>query len=132
MIGKSRYTIVCIAFLVAVANVACLCMYWPSPTDSTISSTDLAGTYTYQFEGGTITVYLNADSTFEIVDSPSLSGEGTWDVNEEAEIVLYYQEPTSYTAIPGWYVIGGMLGRSFSIIGGEGDPDLWNGLTRVR
>jgi len=96
-----------------------------------MTTADLAGTYTYKYEGETVTVYLNADGTFKIVNSPSLSGTGTWEIGEEAAIILKYQEPHTGVVNPGWYVTGGVLGGGFSIIGGEGDPDTWNGLIRV-
>jgi hypothetical protein len=128
MLKQRRRLMICVVLLVAIINIACLCIWWPPPTSSEVTPADLAGTYTYQYEGITVTVYLNADSTFEIVNSPSFSGGGTWDINQEAEIVLSYQEPTTYTATPGWYVTGGILNGGYSIIGGEGDPDTWNGL----
>ena len=128
-------TLLCFSMtVVMLVNLACLChgcVWWPSATSSKATLADLAGTYTYEYENRTVTVHFNADATFEIVDSPSLSGTGTWEISEEAEIVLKYQEPSVYVANPGWYVTGGILGGGFSIIGGEGDPDTWNGLTRV-
>lgn len=132
MMKKRRYVMICTALFVAIINVACLCAWWPPPASSEVTPAELAGTYTYQYEGRTVTVHLNTDSTFEIVGSPSFTGRGTWNINQEAEVVLAYQEPATYTAIPGWYVTGGVLGGGYSIIGGEGDPDTWNGLTPVR
>ena len=135
MSKRHRCTLVCSSIVVAMLSIACLCpgcVWWPPAAASKPAVADLAGTYTYEYENRTVTVYFNADATFEIVDSPSLSGTGTWEINEEAEIVLKYQEPSVYVANPGWYVTGGVLGGGFSIIGGEGDPDTWNGLIRVR
>lgn len=134
MRGKHRYVLAFFPIVTAILSIACLChscVLWPPPTSSEITPADLAGTYIYKYEGKTITVLLNADGTFEIVGSPSFSGTGTWEVDEEAKIVLKYQEPSAYTVIPGWYVTGGILGGGFSIIGGEGDPDTWNGLIPV-
>jgi hypothetical protein len=96
-----------------------------------VTPEDLAGTYTYKYRDRTVTVYLNADGTFEILGSPSFSGTGVWKIDEGAEIVLVYQEPRSGVLTPGWYVTGGVLWGGFSIIGGEGDPDTWNGLIQV-
>jgi hypothetical protein len=119
--------------LLSVLQIACFCqscVWWPPPTSADITAADLAGEYTYEYEGQTVTVYLNDNSTFEIVGSPTLSGSGVWDVGAGAEIVLRYEKPSPGIATLGWYVTGWR--GAFSIIGGEGDPDLWNGFVRVR
>ncbi len=108
-------------------GLGCACGWLPDPTTRSVTLADLAGRYTYTVGEQTVTVQLNADGTFEIANSPTLTcSQGTWELNQ-AEITL--ECPGKYL-VSGWYVTDGAEG-AFAILGGEGDPDTWDGLQRV-
>ncbi len=109
-------------------GLACQCLpVLPDPTSKTVPLDQIAGNYTYQYNDQTVTVHLNVDGTFEILDSLASSGVGTWQL-DGAEITLHYSSPPKL--VSGWYVYEDDDGE-FAIMGGEGDPDGWSGLRRA-
>lgn len=100
--------------------------FLPDPTSRSVAVADLAGTYTYSYAGSEVLVHLLADGTFEIANSATYSGTGTWSLDGAT---LTFEFDAGGT-MSGWYVVDGVEG-SFDILGGESDPDTWGTLKKL-
>ena len=125
---KSRHLNALILGLLLVAAVSWSCGgLMPDASTRTFKAADLAGTYTYTYQGTTTTVSLQANGTFQITNSAAYTCKhGSWTLTG-SDITLDCQGKYS---IHGWYVIDEFSGVGFRIMGGEGDPDSWQGLGR--
>lgn len=105
----------------------------PDPTHKPVSPADIAGAYTYQTDPDeTVSVTLNPDGTFGMAGTSGMTGLGTWRL-DGAQIVLAYTafSPATRDQPGGWYVYDDQDSGGFAIMGGEGDPDAWPGLSRA-
>ncbi len=123
-----RTTIAVTLLVMTVLILACAgCSYLPDPTTRTVTPADIAGTYTYVTDDdNVVTVHFNADGTIEIENSAQYSDSGTWTL-DGAEISFDIKDRVLAS---GWYVTDTEDG-GFAIMGGEGDPDGWEGMQRV-
>jgi hypothetical protein len=103
-------------------SLACgVCVYLPSPSDKAVTRSLMAGTYEYEYQDKTVTVYLGEYGDFSITNSNALEGNGKWFLDGSDIVLLYNEKESEYE--PGWYV-SEYFGE-FKILGGEGDADYW-------
>jgi len=122
-----------LAIALILSLCACTSYFPPSPTSRAVSTSDLAGTWSYvEFEtDGEITLKLLDDQTFQqtvTLPDRELTQEGTWKIDgatiELTGVLEYFTEWTVENAA--WRIIDrDESPTGFAILGGAVDPDGW-------